>query len=142
MRDGYLEVEKKGKKKGKKNSKKTTYINRLEVNTNFDFGKIQQVMVCETRVPCPLKPGFEFVTVLLQCGACFLLLGHVYPVSWEGRKTAMNQIKQISAKKLKELDPENLPGAEGAKKKKFEANPLKDWVFVNNKNEEVEARVE
>ncbi|KAL6069345.1 hypothetical protein QOT17_007608 [Balamuthia mandrillaris] len=39
-------------------------INRVEVDTGFDFNKVRQIMLSDP-VPCPLKPSFFYVHVLL-----------------------------------------------------------------------------
>lgn len=39
-------------------------INRLEMDTKFDFNLIKQIMISEA-VSCPLKEGFLYVNVLL-----------------------------------------------------------------------------
>ncbi|KAI1311301.1 hypothetical protein EDD11_003514 [Mortierella claussenii] len=44
--------------------KKPTAINRIEVDTSFDFKKIQQIMV-SPGIPYPHKDNFEYVNVLL-----------------------------------------------------------------------------
>ncbi|KAG0200793.1 hypothetical protein BGX28_006228 [Mortierella sp. GBA30] len=44
--------------------KKASAINRVEIDTNYDFKKIQQIMV-SAGVPYPHKENFEYVNVLL-----------------------------------------------------------------------------
>eukprot|EP00668_Euglena_longa_P003162 GGOE01003694.1.p1 GENE.GGOE01003694.1~~GGOE01003694.1.p1 ORF type:complete len:164 (-),score=68.80 GGOE01003694.1:466-957(-) len=39
-------------------------VNRAEVNTGFDFDKVQRLMLSEP-VPCPLKASYWYVNVLL-----------------------------------------------------------------------------
>ncbi|CAO3564321.1 unnamed protein product [Mortierella alpina] len=44
--------------------KKASAINRIEIDTHFDFKKVQQIMV-SAGVPYPHKENFEYVNVLL-----------------------------------------------------------------------------
>ncbi|KAF8926005.1 hypothetical protein EDD21DRAFT_98876 [Dissophora ornata] len=44
--------------------KKATAINRIEIDTSFDFKKVQQIMV-SSGIPYPHKENFEYVNVLL-----------------------------------------------------------------------------
>ncbi|KAF9988957.1 hypothetical protein BGZ75_008138 [Mortierella antarctica] len=44
--------------------KKASAINRIEIDTRFDFKKVQQIMV-SAGVPYPHKENFEYVNVLL-----------------------------------------------------------------------------
>ncbi|KAK5583944.1 hypothetical protein RB653_005550 [Dictyostelium firmibasis] len=39
-------------------------LNRLELNTSFDFDKVGQIMVSES-IECPVKKGYNYITVLL-----------------------------------------------------------------------------
>lgn len=39
-------------------------VNRVEVNTGFDFDNVQRLMLSDP-VPCPVKAGYWYVTVLL-----------------------------------------------------------------------------
>ncbi|KAM9968038.1 hypothetical protein ACTFIW_002469 [Dictyostelium discoideum] len=39
-------------------------LNRMELNTNFDFDKVSQIMVSES-TECPVKKGYHYITVLL-----------------------------------------------------------------------------
>lgn len=54
--------------------------NRVEVDTAFDFDRINQLMVSDP-VPCPVKSGYCFVHVVLTVDARAappLLLGYLY----------------------------------------------------------------
>ncbi|KAF9897683.1 hypothetical protein BX616_005153 [Lobosporangium transversale] len=44
--------------------KKPTAINRIEINSSFDFKKVQQIMV-SPGIPYPYKENFDYVNVLL-----------------------------------------------------------------------------
>ena len=73
------------------------FVNRVEVATNLNFENVENVMVGQEGRdilaggpegsaegdPKDLKPGFKFVTVLLQYQKCFLVVGYVYPVAKE-----------------------------------------------------------
>ncbi len=87
---------------------KYTVLNRIELDTSFDFKKIQQVMISSS-VDVPDREGFKFCTVLLFTDKPIpLLVPYVY---------------------LESLPVEN-------RTDKVQ-NPLDTWLFVNNKFETV-----
>eukprot|EP01114_Cavostelium_apophysatum_P000246 TRINITY_DN10239_c0_g1_i2.p1 TRINITY_DN10239_c0_g1~~TRINITY_DN10239_c0_g1_i2.p1 ORF type:complete len:152 (+),score=22.96 TRINITY_DN10239_c0_g1_i2:32-457(+) len=47
-----------------KKGNKELVINRLEINTSFDFDKIVQLMISDS-TPCPMKKDFSYVNVVL-----------------------------------------------------------------------------
>eukprot|EP00741_Cyanophora_paradoxa_P022160 tig00021435_g21392.t1 len=53
-------------------------VNRIEIDTAFDFDKVQQILLSDP-IPCPLKPGSNYVHVLLFTEKPIpLLLPYVY----------------------------------------------------------------
>lgn len=41
-----------------------TIINRVEIDTKFDFSKVERILISDS-IPCPLKKGYSYVNVLL-----------------------------------------------------------------------------
>ena len=56
-------------------------VNRVELATNFDFSKVEQVLVSPEvkAVPDEISKNYNFITLLLRARACFLLVGYAYP---------------------------------------------------------------
>jgi len=85
-----------------------TIVNRMELDTSFDFEKIQQVMVSEAQ-PIPERDGFKFCSVLLFTDKPVpLLVPYVF------------------------LECISLDDSTGRKGEKIK-NPLDTWLLVNNK---------
>lgn len=60
--------------------------NRAELDTAFDFDRVAQLMVSDP-VPCPVKPGYLFVHVVLAVSSRAsppLLLGYLYDGAIQG----------------------------------------------------------
>lgn len=36
------------------------FVNRVECDTAFDFNRIERILISDP-IPCPVKPGFNFV---------------------------------------------------------------------------------
>lgn len=98
-------------------------INKLEVNTEFDFELITKILTSAPE-PCPAKPGFHYVHLILiaETKPLPLLLPYLYPPS-PGR-----------VRRVVPLLPVTLPVYISALDR-FKANALNDmseWSFTNN----------
>ncbi|EGC34112.1 hypothetical protein DICPUDRAFT_12102, partial [Dictyostelium purpureum] len=60
-------------------------INRMELNTSFDFNKVTQIMVSDS-IECPMKKGYYYMNVLLFANNPIpLLVPYIYLKSTENK---------------------------------------------------------
>ncbi|OUM63287.1 hypothetical protein PIROE2DRAFT_10185 [Piromyces sp. E2] len=92
-------------------------INRIEVNSGFDFKKIKQIMVSEPE-PIDIKPGYSYVHVLLFTEKPLpIIIPYLYDVNL--KTTLENDKKEVLVK-----------------------NNLTEWLLINSKGERTRQRVE
>ncbi|KAI9008413.1 hypothetical protein BC832DRAFT_423677 [Gaertneriomyces semiglobifer] len=102
-------------------------INRIEVDTGFDFGLIKQIMYSEP-VPCDWKPGFNYVHLILLAETASttamshpILIPYIYPTTLlpdpDTTNTKSSSSSSGSTKPIK--------------------NDLKEWLLVNAKGARV-----
>ncbi|KAK8821354.1 hypothetical protein WA577_007702, partial [Blastocystis sp. JDR] len=58
------------------------YVNRVECDTAFDFNRVTRLLI-STPVECPVKPGYNYVHVILFCKSIPLILPYLYKDSYE-----------------------------------------------------------
>jgi hypothetical protein len=77
-------------------------VNRVEVGTAFDFKRVTQILVSEP-VACPVKPGYNYVNVVLVVPAAsggvapVLLMPYLYDTSY-GRANNLSEWELINSK--------------------------------------------
>ncbi|KAG4088485.1 hypothetical protein H8356DRAFT_1724187 [Neocallimastix lanati (nom. inval.)] len=92
-------------------------INRIEVNSGFDFKKIKQIMVSEPE-PIDIKPGYSYVHVLLFTDKPLpIIIPYLYEVN----------LKTVTEKDKKEV---------------LVKNNLTEWLLINSKGERTRQRVD
>ncbi|KAL1936309.1 hypothetical protein VTP01DRAFT_443 [Rhizomucor pusillus] len=97
--------------------RKARAVNRLELDTQFDLKKVQQVMV-SPGIPYPHKPGFQYVNLILVTDK---------PIPFLAPYLYKLDVKVIQPEKDLR-DDRKLPSQEVTLK-----NDLREFLFINKK---------
>ncbi|KAF9961900.1 hypothetical protein BGZ72_001007 [Mortierella alpina] len=112
--------------------KKASAINRIEIDTRFDFKKIQQIMV-SAGVPYPHKENFEYVNVLLFADSTEtpMLVPYLYDTKFRTQEPLETEDDSTAAAAA--------VTASGAESNTTDQRPwinvknnLTDWLLVNS----------
>ncbi|KAF8980466.1 hypothetical protein BGZ46_004150 [Entomortierella lignicola] len=106
--------------------KKATAINRIEVNTSFDFKNIQQIMV-SPGIAYPHKENFEYVNVLLfgESVETPMLVPYLYDTKFKTQE-ADNEDNST---------PVSSAGSTDQRPWISVKNNLTEWLLVNSKHQ-------
>ncbi|KAG0257516.1 hypothetical protein BG011_003927 [Mortierella polycephala] len=114
--------------------KKPSAINRIEVDTNFDFKKVQQIMV-SPGIPYPHKENFEYVNVLLftENTEAPMLVPYLYDTKFKTQEP-INEDKITSTESTGSTG--STGGNSGANQRPWihVKNSLTDWLLVNSQH--------
>ncbi|KAF9284497.1 hypothetical protein BGZ68_004654 [Mortierella alpina] len=107
--------------------KKASAINRIEIDTHFDFKKVQQIMV-SAGVPYPHKENFEYVNVLLFADSTQtpMLVPYLYDTKFRTQEPLENEEENNTAVAAVESDNNSTERLWINVK-----NNLTDWLLVN-----------
>lgn len=114
--------------------KKATAINRIEINSNLDFKKVQQIMV-SAGIPYPHKENYEYVNVLLfsENAETPMLVPYLYDTKFRTQEPLESDDKETASSTASSTDSPD--GAPAVQRPWINVkNNLTEWLLVNAQN--------
>ncbi|KAF9172945.1 hypothetical protein BGX20_004479 [Mortierella sp. AD010] len=119
--------------------KKATAINRIEINSSFDFKKVQQIMV-SPGIVYPHKENFEYVNVLLfgESTGTPMLVPYLYDTKFKTQEPLEGESEDTSTSSQSALSagsPDQRPWINVK-------NNLTEWLLVNAQHQRARCHID